>query len=140
MIYVTFACLPDPCGTRTPLCFPPPASDQPHPGEFHVCFALGTNFGATSRCKCPHLRPAPTHRREAVERELNAGGGKKGKLQRNSYLERNRRGPQPAHVTFFADSKMRFLIIHPVYRPLLGIQFLVQSCRRCHTQLLCWGP
>ena len=55
---------------------------QQLPGEFHVCFALGTKFGATSRCKCPHLRPAPIHRREAVERELNAGGGNKGKLQR----------------------------------------------------------
>ena len=67
-----------------------PASDQPHPGEFHVCFALGTNFGATSRCKSPHLRPAPTHRREAVERELSAGGGNEWKPQRNSYLERSR--------------------------------------------------
>ena len=58
-----------------------PASNQPHPGEFHVCFALGANFDATSRGKCPHLRSVPLHRREAVERELSAGGGNKGKLQ-----------------------------------------------------------
>ena len=103
-----------------------PASDQPHPGEFHVCFALGTNFGATSRCKCPHLRPAPTHRREAVERELNAGGGNKRKLQGNLYQERSRRGPPRGGPKHRARIVFDFLIIHPVYRPLSGVNFLRQ--------------
>mgnify|MGYP003335717843 CR=1 FL=1 len=64
----------------------------------HICFALGMSFVAAFP-SCPHLRSALVPLPPGGGSGLGAGGGTyNGRLHRNLYLERSRRGTPPGGV------------------------------------------